>query len=535
VKRFRKAGLVYIPVALIVLSYITAAVLFIDDYGLTCDEPHNFGAGEKYLHFYGTGHIDVDDDIPHIDNHPDFYIDRLRSHIHVVSPLANILSAVTCAVFFRKLRLFDPVPAHHLIIPVLMVIFLPVLFTFVRKYWGSVAGLITLITLLTYPYFFGNSMNNSKGMPETIFFSLTVIFFAEWVVEKKIRYLYAFFFVFGCALATKIDAVLIPPVLFLWQVLGRDRKDFLLPKRAIPHAIAGGAMTLLIVLTSYWPLLRVQPDMFTFIANKLSYLRYIGTSPNISWNLYAPMQIVYRTPVPMLILFALGLVWIFSRFRANRLNALLAAWVLFPVMRHCLPYNSHYDGVRHFFVFVVPFAIIISLGARYLAGLCSRFAAVNERLSIPVITCILFATNLHILVSLHPYQTTYFNRIAGGLKGAQEKDIPYACDYWYHSYREAGAWLDENAEDRSNYAAYPFGYLITYAVSRDDLTYKDAELHLDDGLPPHTYVVLIPKKRRRAMLPRMNLVDLNALLSSFTVVHEIRRQGGIIFTIYYNG
>ena len=44
-----------------------------DDYGITLDEPRNFGIGHKYLHYFKTGHLDFEDDRPRIEGHPDFY------------------------------------------------------------------------------------------------------------------------------------------------------------------------------------------------------------------------------------------------------------------------------------------------------------------------------------------------------------------------------------------------------------------------------------------------------------------------------
>ena len=54
------------------------------------------------------------------------------------------------------------------------------------------------------------------------------------------------------------------------------------------------------------------------------------------------------------------------------------------------------------------------------------------------------------MVSLHPYQYVYYNRLVGGLAGANGR---FETDYWGESYREAVLRLSAHLEEETGSAA----------------------------------------------------------------------------------
>lgn len=522
---------------LIVLIYLAIAFFIVKDYGISIDSPPSFGIGEKYLHFYRTGHLDFQDDIPKIKNHPCFYDQHIKQYNYHMWPFANILSAVTCYIFYQRLHLLDPISAHHIVIPILTAVFLYILFLFVKKHWGNSAGLISVLALITYPRFFGHSFYNIKDVPEVIFFSTTIMLFAEWALSRRIKYIYLTSICFGLALATKMDAILIPIILIIWQAPIFYKyivTDSTVRIRTLLHIIIGFAITGIVFVSCYPPLLPWRPGNLEFLVKIYKYIRFMGEAHNISWNLYAPLQILYVTPVIIHVLFIFGLAWAFIKFRNDRLYILLIIWVLFPILRHCFPRTNHYDGLRHFLVFIVPFAIIVSVGVSQLSNICSRFIKIKKGLLATFICMLFLIPNLYALISLHPYQTTYFNSLIGGLKGAQEKEFPFSCDYWFNSYGNAGKWLDKNAKSGSNCYAYCFNELLKYSISREDL--KHISLSCEDNLlsiPSNTYIVMVPRKWWREM-SYFSIDKTLSVLNKLEIVYQIKRQGGEILTIYYN-
>jgi hypothetical protein len=103
-----------------------------------------------------------------------------------------------------------------------------------------------------------------------------------------------------------------------------------------------------------------------------------------------------------------------------------------------------YNGIRHF-VFVAPAiavmgglagATMIEWLARWrpAAAICAG-ALVAAACALPVVE----------MAKLHPYEYTYFNRIEGGVRGA---DGRYMLDYWGLSFKQASeALLERLAED----------------------------------------------------------------------------------------
>jgi hypothetical protein len=498
-------------VYLVAVFFLISGFFIVKDYGITWDEPENFGIGHKYLHFYFTGHLDFKDNTPQAKDHPDFYNFFVKNEPNQVWSFANILSAITCFVFFEKLQILDPISAHHMIIPILMTGFLLIFYGFIKRHFGNLVAILSVLFLITYPRLFGHTFNNIKDVPELIFFSSTILFFVDWVLSRKTKYLFLSSLFFGFALSTKMDAVLIPVILFIWItycfISGRHVG---LPLHNKKHLFLT-LISVVIFFLSYPPLF--FSERFVFLRKMIGYAYKMGINKSISWNFYALAQIFYVTPVLMLGLFVLGLVWGFKNIKTNRLFTLFLIWLLFPVLRHCLPGAFHYDGVRHFLVFIVPFSFFAAIGVDYL---------IKNSKVLGISTCILaLIINIFWLYHLHPYQTTYFNLLVGGLKGAQEKKIEYSFDYWLNSYREASVWLNNNAKPNSFYIAYPYQELFSYYPLRQDI--KPTTL---ENISPNTYIIFVPREIK-------GWDNIQNFIKNSKLVYQINRQGGEVLSIYY--
>jgi hypothetical protein len=61
------------------------------------------------------------------------------------------------------------------------------------------------------------------------------------------------------------------------------------------------------------------------------------------------------------------------------------------------------------------------------------------RWSLAIVFAGALTTQASSIVRLHPYQMTYFNCLAGGVRGAAGQ---YETDYWLTSYKEAIEWIE---------------------------------------------------------------------------------------------
>jgi hypothetical protein len=109
-----------------------------------------------------------------------------------------------------------------------------------------------------------------------------------------------------------------------------------------------------------------------------------------------------------------------------------------------------------------------------------RAVPARWRLALATATALLLGANAgSALVRYHPYESTYFNRLAGGLRGAARTHrFPQATDYWGSSYRQGLAWLRQHAErDATLYVSVlPHIVALTEASwGRPDLRYVDSE------------------------------------------------------------
>ncbi len=557
--------LVLIPI----LIYLITSFFLVQDYGIMIDDPEQFGIGHKNLNYCLTGKLDYKNEEPKINNHPNFYNLIVKTRPHHVWPFTPMLSAATCKIFFEKLNWLSPVPAHHFVIPILTALFFLLFFFFVRRWWGDFAALCAVLILMTFPRFFGHSLSNIKDLPEVLFFSLTIMYFVDWYLGKKtqLKYLYLSFLFFGLAIATKADAVFVIPILGLWLLpdfINNLIKDSSVKIRTLMHFVVGALIAFLFIFITYPQL---QPWYYNskydflvqapkFVYTLARYVIGIGGDINSTWNLYSIKQIFYTTPVLMLLFFVIG--FVYTIIKKTKINFLLLIWLLLPVLRHCMPKVNHYDGLRHFMVFMVPFVIITTIGIINFAKFISKkleqqsLFKLKQNLIEIIILILVLIPNIYSVITTHPYQTTFYNKITKGLGGAQKKDIPFSSDYWFNSNLETGKWLNKNAKQNANI----HGPYIDYYLKRKDLktislygikpkdidnknlrkeNRKDFEKFLkqDNKIPKNTYIIEIPRRWYRLDQKFPLISEMIPEIKNLEVVYQIKRQNGIIATIYY--
>ncbi len=121
--------------------------------------------------------------------------------------------------------------------------------------------------------------------------------------------------------------------------------------------------------------------------------------------------------------------------RAILVLVLLAATL--PIIATVLARPAMYNGIRHFVFVLPPLAILGGLAAawlfaklrQYSRGLAAAAAfAALAGIALPIVD----------MARLHPYEYTYFNRLAGGVAGAHGR---YMLDYWGLSFKQASQGL----------------------------------------------------------------------------------------------
>jgi hypothetical protein len=506
--------------------YLLAALFLVRDYGMNIDSQKNFREGEMNLNYLLTGHVDE-------------FVLEWQMHGTYIFMAADLSKRL----FHDALHLYDATAARHIILPFMTASFLVFLFYFVKRRWDALHGLAAVGTLLTFPYFWGHSFNNLKDTPLLIFFSLSIMSFVEWTVTRSIRYLYGFFVLWSCALSVKAYALYIPVMLALWMLVkpkDRESKRGISRRGLVLHTIAGLSITLVMVLALYAPSFWGVDDKLSFLRAWHDHARHITWAHSTPFNLGSFVQVFFRTPLLVLIFALIGLLEAIKGCRRFPLYSLLLIWLLVPLAIPCFPRTLIYhNGMRLFMVFLVPFCLLSSVGiARSIGFLAKRMTANVKMLSTAVVS-LTVGVSLWGVISTHPYQTTFFNALAGGLGGAQKKNIADSWDYWLNSYREAERWINRfGAADARVVGLYMSGTppffntdLVGDAIERPDLKlFHFPAVPASGGhiaIPDNSYMIFVPFDYLR--MSRLAMEQ----SGQFQKVYTISRQGGEVCTIYY--
>jgi hypothetical protein len=128
--------------------------------------------------------------------------------------------------------------------------------------------------------------------------------------------------------------------------------------------------------------------------------------------------------------------------RAVLVLVLLAATL--PIVATVLARPAMYNGIRHFVFVLPPLAVLGGLAGAWLIEALRRRShwlaaaagiAFSTGIALPIVE----------MVRLHPYEYTYFNRLAGGVAGARGR---YMLDYWGLSFKQASQGLAGKLAER---------------------------------------------------------------------------------------
>jgi hypothetical protein len=327
----------------------------------------------------------------------------------------------------------------------------------------------------------------------------------------------------------------------LWVSLNRNFPGpFPARRKLILHASAGFLIMAAIGLTCYAPAFWGVTDKLSFLSFWQESIRRITWGRSNPFSIYPFVQAFFRTPLMMLICAATGVLLTFRECRKSALSSLLLFWLFIPLLIPCFPHTIVYhNGLRHFLVFLVPYSILAVLGMVRCAGFLAEKLKCAAKPLAGGIVCVMVGLNLWGIAATHPYQTTFFNALIGGLKGAQEIALVDSWDYWLNSYKEAGAWINTHGTADANVVGVYYSGtgssfntdLVHEAIDRADLK----AVHLPSipvwqnriMVPENTYVILVPfdyLQQARILLEQSG---------EFQKVYAVTRQGGEICTIFY--
>jgi hypothetical protein len=427
------------------------ALMTFRDYGLGWDDYTHSEYGEQLLALYGSGLADR----------------RALSfvNLYMYGGGFDMLAALAA-----KVSPFTPFETRRLVGALVGLVGLAVTWRIGRRVGGPLAGFGALVLLATCPLYVGHMFMNAKDAPFAVAMAILLLALVR-ALEAYPRITPATGALtgtgFGLSIGSRImggfGVVDLACALALVAVVEARLKGL----RPAAARLGGFILSLLpavvlafAVMALVWPWSVIDP------LNPLQAVTYFSHFFEKPWRelfggelvtvtemprSYVPTLFVLQLPEVFLALALAGsagtLIAACRRNLAANRRAVLVLVVLaamLPVAVTVLARPAMYNGIRHFVFVLPPLAVLGGLAGAWLietlrqsSGWLAAAAglALLAGVALPIVD----------VARLHPYEYTYFNRLAGGTAGAHGR---YMLDYWGLSFKQASQGLAAKLAER---------------------------------------------------------------------------------------
>jgi len=429
----------FAAIAVLALVAVIAALTF-RDYGLGWDDYTHAEYGDLLLSLYGSGFTDT----------------RALSFVNLYmygggfDMLAALLGKILPFGLFETRRLAGALVG---------VIGLFIVWRLGRRVGGSKAGLVALVLLSISPLYYGHMYMNPKDAPFAVAMALLLLGLVR-IFEEYPRPGPATSAIFAVGLGLSMGTRIIGGISACYAVAGLllvyGSEMRTLGVRAATSRVGRFIVTLLpglvlayAVMGLAWPWSVVAPlnplrasEYFSHFFEKPWKEMFDGVAilvPDMP-RTYVPTLFALKEPELVLLLGIGGaagaLVAALRRdvpaaHRAGLLILALAA--VLPVALTVVARPAMYNGIRHFVFIMPPFAVLGGLASAWLFERLARYGRPALAAGAVAATAGVLSPVIE-MARLHPYQYTHFNRLAGGIRSA---DDHYMLDYWGLAFKQA--------------------------------------------------------------------------------------------------
>ena len=336
-----------------------------------------------------------------------------------------------------------------------------------RRVGGPPAGCAALLLLASCPLYVGHAFMNAKDAPFAVAMAILLLALVRLLETYPRISLPSGLMTsagFGLSIGSRVmggfGAVDLAGILALLCVT-EARRDGL---RAAAQRLSRFVLSLLpVAVLAYAIMGLVWPWSVTAVFNPFRAVVYFSSFFEKPWQelfagklvvvtdmprSYVPTLLSLQLPEIFLVLALLGIGGALAAFfrrdllpsrRACLVLLLLAATL--PIVATVAAQPAMYNGIRHFVFVLPPLAVLGGLSFAWLIAALAKHSR-----AVACLAALLFLAGAALpvgeMVRLHPYEYTYFNRLAGGVAGARGN---YMLDYWGLSFKQASnelaAWL----------------------------------------------------------------------------------------------
>jgi len=358
------------------------------------------------------------------------------------------------------------------------------LFWTVQKKYGLLPALYGSFCLVAMPRFFGHAHIAATEIPVAAFWFFS--YWAFWKGRERVSGSVLLGIFIACGLATKFTAVLIPIPFVLWSVLYRDKRAI----RNILVAVFFSPALAFLLNPGWWhdPVGKIAAYLHASLAREQTIpiaTYFAGELFTFSppWY-YSPVMIAITVPAVVLFAVLTGAVWLMrERFKDSYdvLFLLNIPFIFFVVM---LPNAPVHDGVRQFFSLLPFLAYVGAIGLYYVTKIVTEMRIGPPAKGAVCAACLLclIGSPVYQLVKNHPYGLSYYNELAGGLKGAYNSGMELT--YWFDAIdKEFLELLHKTVPDGATLSVWPpnieyFAFLQKHGKIKDSIEFIRPEIDL---------------------------------------------------------
>lgn len=462
--KFHVGGLI------VTLAFFIVGVATLSHYGLNIDESIHFIRGQAYLNLYLTGrtsYTEAELKAKRVSAwkiqtyNAQYFLEKDSGH----PALNGILAAASNRLFYERLGWLGDLEAYHLFEILASSLLVWLVYYMTAEAFGPFAGVVASLSLALYPLFLGESHFNIKDPVLASFFGYSLYFFYRAIEKLNARLVILSALAFALAFATKFNILFLLLVLVPYLFSFASRRLRRVGFTGFLKAPAGFVLSLIaypFIVLGLHVLFRpyLWADPFGRLLEIFHYYQGIGTGRDYQpqfvvngWNLYPPFFVAISTPIPTLVLLAVGLVGVLSSLRKKPIALILLGWLLVPIGRVMWPGTSIYSGVRQIMEYIPALAILAGVGGLILRNGLARLL---RRSLASLVVLGVFVPILLKMISLHPNESVFINSLVGGLKGAVERKIPGAAETMGNVYLQGVWWLNAHAEKNAR-LGFPVG------------------------------------------------------------------------------
>lgn len=432
----KRQNLIFLSLALILLAVMIAGSR---NAGVSCDEVLHYNHSVSVNNYYASGGKDLT------------CLETPGTHLKYYGQTYDNITTL----LIRVSGISDIYGFRHFMASVAGWLAILIASLLARRLAGSGAGITALLLFAVSPTFLGHSLNNLKDIPFALGYIAGVYSIIKFLSsEKRIPVSESLLLILSIAFCMSIRAggMLLICYLYLFFFIQAVTGHIYGPRQGIKRLMGRLALITSISCIAwfmsvlYWPY-GLQNPVVNPVKAHLLMSRFPLTFREIfeggfEWTDYMPWYYLLKymlVTFPLsvlagLLIFLPGYKYVISRDKILPWSIVLFS-VLFPVIYEIITKPNIYSGWRQF-LFVYPGIVVIA--ASGISGSLRMMRSVYPRMALIVILVILSLHPAGFLLRDLRYGYLYFNKLAGGLKGANGN---YETDYYFTGQAGAAEWL----------------------------------------------------------------------------------------------